>query len=69
MADSEDEHLDDEQALRDQAHIDFVRATDDDFTAGPARFVAASDGVQECAALVMPIALIVDIRQAIEQQR
>ncbi|KAK4508112.1 hypothetical protein PRZ48_001850 [Zasmidium cellare] len=59
----------DEQALRDETYVAFEEVAEDDFTAGPARFIVASDGVKDCAALLSTMDLTNKVRTAIEARR
>ncbi|KAF7192498.1 hypothetical protein HII31_06171 [Pseudocercospora fuligena] len=61
--------IDREQAYRDETYIMFDNESEEDYTAGPVRFVNASDGVSEVAALLMTMDLSKKIQQAIQAQR
>ncbi|TKA74515.1 hypothetical protein B0A55_08042 [Friedmanniomyces simplex] len=60
----------DEDAAREKAHICFADGEDADaYTAGPARFVVAADGVKYCVALLMTMDLSAKVKQAVQAQR
>ncbi|KAI7278119.1 hypothetical protein KC345_g6147 [Hortaea werneckii] len=58
-----------EQALREEAYVQFDGEEADDYTGGPARFVLASDGVRSCAAVLITFDLSVKIRESLHAQR
>ncbi|CAK1356182.1 unnamed protein product [Cercospora beticola] len=64
------EAVDELQARREQEYIQFVDYNSpDDYTDGPARFVERSDGVKDCAALLLTFDMSVKIIEASEIQR
>ncbi|KAF2172228.1 hypothetical protein M409DRAFT_17466 [Zasmidium cellare ATCC 36951] len=65
----ETDPIDDKQALREQVYVNLQSATTEDFTGGPARLVAASDGVQDVAAILVTLDLAAQIQDAIEARR
>jgi len=58
------------QALRDNRYITFNSNGEEigDYTQGPARFVLATDGVQDCAVLLMTMNLSARIQEALRMQ-
>ncbi|KXT09446.1 hypothetical protein AC579_5990 [Pseudocercospora musae] len=54
---------------RDETYIAFDNESEEDYTAGPVRFVNASDGVNKVAALLMTMNLSKKIQQAVQGQR
>ncbi|KAK4890667.1 hypothetical protein LTR27_010706 [Elasticomyces elasticus] len=65
-----DIEIDEQQVARDTTYL--VSASDEtaeDYTAGPARIVAASDGVQTCAALLLTLDLSAKVQRALQTQR
>ncbi|KAK4890669.1 hypothetical protein LTR27_010708 [Elasticomyces elasticus] len=70
VSDEEDEEHDpdiedvDEEAARAMKYIRFDQEDADDYTAGPARLVSASDGVKDCAALLMTTDLSSKVQRA-----
>ncbi|KAI6904228.1 hypothetical protein KC318_g10516 [Hortaea werneckii] len=60
---------DEQQAIRDESYIISTGEEPDDYTEGPARLVVASDGIKECAALLLTWELSAKIQQAVEAQR
>ncbi|KAI7212565.1 hypothetical protein KC333_g7062 [Hortaea werneckii] len=61
--------IDDQQAIRNESYIISTGEEPDDYTEGPARLVVASDGIKECAALLLTWELSAKIQQAVEAQR
>ncbi|KAI6821344.1 hypothetical protein KC340_g12972 [Hortaea werneckii] len=61
--------IDDQQAIRNESYIISTGEEPDDYTEGPARLVVASDGIKECAALLLTWKLSAKIQQAVEAQR
>ncbi|GAB1743038.1 hypothetical protein NU219Hw_g8734t1 [Hortaea werneckii] len=60
---------DEQQAIRNENYIISTGEEPDDYTEGPARLVVASDGIKECAALLLTWELSARIQQAVEAQR
>ncbi|KXT03839.1 hypothetical protein AC578_8944 [Pseudocercospora eumusae] len=59
-----------EQAIRDTQYVTIAPETEDDYTRGPARFIAISDGIMDDAgALLMTYDLSQKIKQAMRLQR
>lgn len=59
----------DAQALRDAYYIAFSSEDENDYTAGPVRFIAAADGYKDCAAILMTMELSSKIQIAVQAQR
>lgn len=57
------------QSIRDQVYVTFASEGREDYTAGPARFIQAADGVQHCVALLMTFDLSQAIQEAIQGHR
>ncbi|KAK3055554.1 hypothetical protein LTR09_003474 [Extremus antarcticus] len=55
--------------VRQRAYITFQSEDAEDYTTGPARMVCANDGVSDCAALLMTIALSQAVKRAVDAQR
>ena len=60
---------DEQQAIRNESYIISTGEEPDDYTEGPARLVVASDGIKECAALLLTWELSAKIQQAVDAQR
>ncbi|KAI7250890.1 hypothetical protein KC343_g5732 [Hortaea werneckii] len=60
---------DEQQAIRNESYIISTGEEPDDYTEGPARLVVASDGIKECAALLLTCELSAKIQQAVEARR
>ncbi|KAI7543507.1 hypothetical protein KC331_g7359 [Hortaea werneckii] len=60
---------DKQQAIRNESYITSTGEEPDDYTERPARLVVASDGIKECAALLLTWELSAKIQQAVEAQR
>ncbi|KAI7278114.1 hypothetical protein KC345_g6148 [Hortaea werneckii] len=58
-----------QQAIRNESYIISTGEEPDDYTEGPARLVVASDGIKECAALLLTWDLSAEIQQAVEARR
>jgi hypothetical protein len=56
------------QAIRDESYITFESEDAEDYTQGPARFVLATDGVQDCVVLLMTMDLSTRIQKALGMQ-
>ena len=59
----------DEQAIREKAYVFSMEEEPDDYTNGPARLVAASDGLKQCFALLLTCEFSIKIREALWAQR
>lgn len=57
------------QDMRAQAYVTFGGEDESDYTKGPIRFVFASDGVEECCAVLMNLNLSGKIQEALRAQR
>lgn len=57
------------QAMRDPFYVTFNVEEREDYTQGPARFILAADGVNNCAAMLMTFDLSQAIQEAIHGQR
>jgi hypothetical protein len=57
------------QWFRDQKYTRFGTEEPEDFTDGPARFIASADGVKHCVALLVPYDLSQRIQAALRGQR
>ncbi|KAK5165919.1 uncharacterized protein LTR77_008843 [Saxophila tyrrhenica] len=57
------------QALRNQQHWEFPTEEETDYTQGPARMAFATDGLQECAAVLMTLPLSQKPQIALQAQR
>ncbi|KAI7177125.1 hypothetical protein KC316_g9703 [Hortaea werneckii] len=62
-------YSDEQQAIRNESYIINTGEEPDDYTEGPARLVVASDGIKECAALLLTWEFSAKIQQAVEAQR
>ncbi|GAB1732294.1 hypothetical protein NU195Hw_g112t1 [Hortaea werneckii] len=60
---------DEQQAIRNESYIISTGEEPDDYTEGPARLVVASDGIKECAALLLTWELSAKVQQAVEARR
>ncbi|KAI6813765.1 hypothetical protein KC342_g16692 [Hortaea werneckii] len=60
---------DEQQAIRNASYIVSTGEEPGDYTEGPARLVAASDGIKDCAALLLTWELSARIQQAVQAQR
>ncbi|KAI6843340.1 hypothetical protein KC332_g3580 [Hortaea werneckii] len=58
-----------QQAIRNASYIVSTGEEPDDYTEGPARLVAASDGIKDCAALLLTWELSARIQQVVQAQR
>ncbi|SMR52177.1 unnamed protein product [Zymoseptoria tritici ST99CH_3D1] len=58
-----------DQDFRDGFSITLAGETEDDYTAGQSRFVVASDGTKQCAALLMTLHLSSLVQNAINAER
>lgn len=56
------------QAMRDENYITFESEDAEDYTQGPARFVLATDDVQDCVVLLMTMDLSAQIQKALRMQ-
>ncbi|KAK5165921.1 uncharacterized protein LTR77_008845 [Saxophila tyrrhenica] len=61
--------IEDAEELRRQAYVTFDVEEDKDYTAGPARMVVATDGVFDCVALLMTMALSAAVKSSVTAQR
>ena len=59
----------DAQTLRNDRYIGFEGEDESDYTEGPARFVFGTDGVKECATLLMTLELSRSIQATVHAQR
>ncbi|SMR52179.1 unnamed protein product [Zymoseptoria tritici ST99CH_3D1] len=59
----------DEQDVRDGFYVSMEEELSDDYTAGPARFVVATDGIKDCGALLMTHDLSGLVKQALHAER
>lgn len=59
----------DAQASRDANYVVFDIEEASDYTAGPARFIDATDGVTDCVAVLMTLELSQRIQRAVQSQR
>jgi len=55
--------------MRNPFYVTFNVEEEDDYTAGPARFILAADGVNNCAAFLMTFDLSQAIQEAVHAQR
>ncbi|KAI6886079.1 hypothetical protein KC360_g2011 [Hortaea werneckii] len=60
---------DEQQAIRNASYIVSTGEEPDDYTEGPARLVAANDGIKDCAALLLTWELSARIQQAVQARR
>ncbi|KAI7349399.1 hypothetical protein KC357_g6488 [Hortaea werneckii] len=60
---------DEQQAIRNASYIVSTGEEPDDYTEGPARLVAASDGIKDCAALLLTWELSARVQQAVQARR
>lgn len=56
------------QDIREGRYVAFEFEDDSVYTQGPVRFVAASDGIQDCGALLMTLGLSAQIQEAVHRQ-
>jgi hypothetical protein len=56
------------QWFREQTYTKFGTEEPEDFTDGPARFIASADGVKHCVALLVPYDLSQKIQTALQRQ-
>jgi hypothetical protein len=75
LSDSQDEvepvhqpTLEEAQAIRNESYITFESEDAEDYTQGPARFVLATDGVQDCVVLLLTMDLSLRIQKALRMQ-
>lgn len=59
----------DAQASRDANYVVFDIEVEDDYTAGPARFIDGTDGIKDCVAVLMTLELSQRIQEAVQAQR
>lgn len=66
---AQSEHEEEQQPAAQITFARFHDEAEEDYTSGPCRFTVASDGIQDCAALLMKMDLTAKIREAIQFQR